>query len=63
MRSEAKRFGERLDEAVAAAERSEAILDRDRVTLGLIALAGAERNLLVARLRERAISRSCRTRC
>ena len=56
VRSEAKRFGERLDDAVAAAERSEAILDRDRVTLGLIALAGAERNLLVARLRERAIS-------
>jgi CPA1 family monovalent cation:H+ antiporter len=56
VRSEAKRFGERLGEAVAAAERSEAILDRDRVTLGLLALAAAERNLIVTRLRERAIS-------
>lgn len=58
VRSEAKRFGERLDEAVAAAERSESILDRDRVTLGLIALADAERNLILTRLRERAISSS-----
>ena len=41
VRSEAKQFGERLDEAVRAAEASANILDRDRVTLGLIALAGA----------------------
>jgi monovalent cation:H+ antiporter, CPA1 family len=40
VRSEAKRFGERLDEAVRAAEDSADILDRDRITLGLIALAG-----------------------
>ncbi|MCA8879607.1 MAG: cation:proton antiporter [Rhodobacteraceae bacterium] len=56
VRAEAKRFGERLDDAVVAAEKSESILDRDRVTLGLIALAGAERNLIVDRLRERALS-------
>ncbi|WP_425404359.1 cation:proton antiporter [Hwanghaeella sp.] len=52
VRAEAKRFAERLDEAVAEAEKSTEILDRDRVTLGLIALAGAERDLIIARARE-----------
>ena len=48
VRSEAKRFGERLDTAVKAAEDSADILDRDRVTLGLIALAGHERDTILA---------------
>lgn len=56
VRSEAKRFGERLDEAVRTAEENTDILDRDRVTLGLIALAGAERDTVLARLRERALT-------
>ena len=56
VRREAKRFAERLDSAVEAAEASEEILDRDRVTLGLIALAGAERDLILDRFRERAVS-------
>ncbi len=56
VRSEAKRFGERLDEAVKMAEASVDILDRDRVTLGLIALAGHERDTILARIRERTIS-------
>jgi CPA1 family monovalent cation:H+ antiporter len=56
VRSEAKRFGERLDEAVKAAEDSADILDRDRITLGLIALAGHERDTILARVRERTIS-------
>jgi CPA1 family monovalent cation:H+ antiporter len=56
VRSEAKRFGERLDEAVKTAEDSADILDRDRVTLGLIALAGHERDTILARVRERTIS-------
>ncbi|MCU0907939.1 MAG: cation:proton antiporter [Rhodobacteraceae bacterium] len=55
-RSEAKRFAERLDEAVKAADEGGEILDRDRVTLGLIALAGAERDAYVERLRDRTIS-------
>lgn len=55
-RSEAKSFAERLDAAVAMAETSEEILDRDRVTLGLIALAGAERDAILGRLRERTLS-------
>ncbi|WP_158968291.1 cation:proton antiporter [Chachezhania sediminis] len=56
VRSEAKRFGERLEDAVRAAEDSADILDRDRITLGLIALAGHERDTILARVRERTIS-------
>lgn len=58
VRSEAKRFAERLDRAVASAEAEDntEILDRDRITLGLIALAGYEREVILSRFRERAIS-------
>ncbi|MFA8383999.1 MAG: cation:proton antiporter [Pelagibaca sp.] len=56
VRSEAKRFGERLDDAVKTAEDSVDIQDRDRITLGLIALAGHERDTILARVRERTIS-------
>ena len=56
VRSEAKRFGERLDDAVKSAEASADILDRDRITLGLIALAGHERDTILARVRDRTIS-------
>lgn len=56
IRSEAKRFGERLGKAVYAAEHNAEILDRDRITLGLIALAGHERYTILARVRERTIS-------
>ena len=56
VRSEAKGFGERLENAVRDAEDSAEILDRDRITLGLIALAGAERDLILERLRERSVS-------
>lgn len=55
VRSEAKRFAERLDTAVEAAEEAN-IPDRDRITLGLIAMAGAERDLIMERFHERAIS-------
>ncbi|MHA6346195.1 cation:proton antiporter [Roseivivax sp. CAU 1761] len=56
VRSEAKDFGERLEGAVKAAEQSAEIADRDRITLGLIALAGAERDMVLDRFRERAVS-------
>ena len=56
VRSEAKAFGERLEETVKTAEDSADILDKDRVTLGLIALAGHERDMILARVRERTIS-------
>ncbi len=65
IRSEAKRFAERLDDAVELAENAEEIPDRERVTLGLVALAGRERDLILdyfrmqvfsARLVERMLS-------
>lgn len=56
VRSEAKNFAERLDKSVRAAESSAEILDRDRITLGLIALAGYERDTVLVRMRERTIS-------
>ncbi|MCB1367618.1 MAG: cation:proton antiporter [Rhodobacteraceae bacterium] len=56
VRSEAKMFGERLDDAVKTAEDNADILERDRVALGLISLAGFERDTILARVRERTIS-------
>jgi len=56
VRAEAKIFGERLEGAVTTAEESSNILDRDRITLGLIALAGFERDTILSRVRERTIS-------
>ena len=58
VRSEAKQFGDRLDAVVKTAEESSEILDRDKITLGLIALAGAERDTILVRMRERTISSS-----
>ena len=56
VRAEAKRFGDRLDAAVKAADEADEISDRDRITLGLVALAGAERDAILARMRDRLIS-------
>ncbi|MDN5788300.1 cation:proton antiporter [Pseudorhodobacter sp.] len=56
VRAEAKRFGERLDVAVQSADAATDIPDKDRVTLGLIALASAERDAIVDRFRDRTIS-------
>lgn len=56
VRSEAKAFGDRLDEAVRSAEESSDILDRDRITLGLIALAAAERDAILNSVRDRSMS-------
>jgi monovalent cation:H+ antiporter, CPA1 family len=56
VRSEAKAFGDRLEESVKAAESTKDILDRDRITLGLIALAAFERDAILERVRERTIS-------
>ncbi|MBC9247110.1 cation:proton antiporter [Paracoccus sp. 11-3] len=57
VRSEAKKFARRVDDAVerAEAEDNAQILDRDRITLGLIALAGYEREQILERFRERVI--------
>jgi CPA1 family monovalent cation:H+ antiporter len=56
VRSEAKVFAKRVDIAVAAAEDGATLQDRDRITLGLVALAGAERDMIMERFRNRDIS-------
>ncbi len=56
IREEAVRFGERLNEAVDRADEAKDILDKDRVTLGLVALAGHERDLVLDAFRDRLIS-------
>lgn len=56
VRSEAKMFGERLEKVVKSTEESDEILDRDRITLGLIALAGFERGTIIQRVRDLTIS-------
>lgn len=56
VRVEAKKFGDRLEAAVKSADGKSEIPDRDRITLGLIALASAERDSILARFRDRTIS-------
>lgn len=56
VRAEAKRFGERLESAREAAREAEEVLDRDRVTLGLVALAGRERDMILEGFRSQLIS-------
>ncbi|WP_428929244.1 cation:proton antiporter [Marinibacterium sp. SX1] len=56
VRSEAKQFGARLEDAVRDAEETTGILDKDRVKLGLISLAAAEREAALDQMRERLIS-------
>jgi monovalent cation:H+ antiporter, CPA1 family len=55
VRDEAVRFGERLEKAVAEADEAQDISDRDRITLGLVALAGHERDLILEAFRDRLI--------
>lgn len=56
IREEAKRFGERLNAAVDDADEAQDILDKDRVTLGLVALAGHERDLILYALQDNLLS-------
>ncbi len=56
VRAEAKSFAERLDAAVTEAEAAQEILERDRLTLGLVTLAGQEREMILEGFRERTIS-------
>ena len=56
VRSEAKRFGERLNSAIEKAEAADDIPDRDRITLGLVALAGRERDMILETFREQLLS-------
>ncbi|MFN4098997.1 MAG: cation:proton antiporter, partial [Pararhodobacter sp.] len=52
VREEAKRFAERVDKAVKVADEGAEIADRDRITLGLVALAGRERDLTLEAFRD-----------
>lgn len=56
VRSEAKRFAARLDDAMQQAEVADEIPDRDRIKLGLVALAGRERDMILEAFREQLIS-------
>ena len=56
VRDEAVRFGERLNLAVERADEARDILDKDRVTLGLLALAGHERDLILEAFQENLMS-------
>lgn len=55
VRDEAKRFANRLDAAVEKADVENEIPDRDRITLGLVALAGQERELILQIFRDQVI--------
>lgn len=52
IRSEAKRLGELTQAAVERAEEANKVLDRERIALGLIALAGHERDLVAEGVRD-----------
>ena len=52
VRDEAKDFAARVDRAVEAADSAAEIPDRDRITLGLVALAGRERDLVLEAFRD-----------
>jgi CPA1 family monovalent cation:H+ antiporter len=52
VRDEAKQFAARVDDAVSEADEGSAIHDRDRITLGLVALAGRERDLILEAFRD-----------
>lgn len=56
IREEAVRFGERLNQAVESADEATDILDKDRVTLGMVAMAGHERDLVLDAFRDGLIS-------
>jgi CPA1 family monovalent cation:H+ antiporter len=56
VREEAVRFGERMNTAVERADAARDILEKDRVTLGLLALAGHERDLILDAFRANLMS-------
>ena len=56
IREEAVRFGDRLNRAVETADEAKDILDKDRVTLGMVAMAGHERDLVLDAFRDGLVS-------
>lgn len=56
VRTEAKGFATRLDQAVALADNDEAIRQKDRVPLGLLAMTGRERDMVLAAFHDQELS-------
>ncbi|WP_319517460.1 cation:proton antiporter [uncultured Martelella sp.] len=56
VRDEAKQFAERVDDAVSKTDATDQLQDRDRVTLGLVALAAHERDTVLDEYRNQVIS-------
>ncbi|MEM1352342.1 MAG: cation:proton antiporter [Pseudomonadota bacterium] len=56
VRAEAVNFGTRLNEAVQRAEHAQDTLDQGKITLGLISIAGAERDIVLRHMRDRSLS-------
>jgi monovalent cation:H+ antiporter, CPA1 family len=54
--SELDAYSRKVDTAAHVAETSEKILERDKITLGLVTLAGRERDLILEHFRQRTIS-------
>lgn len=54
--SEARIYAERIDRAAAQTEQGEELTDRDRLALGLVTLAGRERDLVLEHYRARTVS-------
>lgn len=53
--AEARRYAERIDEAASAGQGRE-LTDKERLSLGLLTLAGRERELIIERMRARTVS-------
>lgn len=56
VRSEAKGFAARLDQAVALADADDAIRQKDRIPLGLLAMTGRERDMVLEAFHDQELS-------
>ena len=54
--TEARRYAERIDAAAAQTEQGQRLSDRQRLSLGLVTLAGRERDVVLAHYRARTVS-------
>ncbi|MCB5175901.1 cation:proton antiporter [Microvirga lenta] len=54
--AEARRYAERIDQAAAQTEQGQELSDRSRLSLGLVTLAGRERDVVLEHYRARTVS-------
>jgi CPA1 family monovalent cation:H+ antiporter len=54
--AEARRYAERIDRAAAETEQGQGLSDRDRLSLGLVTLAGREREVVLEHYKARTVS-------